>query len=117
MSQPFVVPDVNGKLPSIDPIRVPDVVTGENVFDIPDWSYKQFSVFDIFHSKIGVSATTSILAFGILAYINPPFIQESGDNDIEIRKPSLRAMYGISFVVFLLLLLIPVTPQPLGSKI
>lgn len=116
MSQPFVVPDVNGTIPSIEPMRVPDVVSGESVTDIPDWTYKKFSVFDIFHSKLGVSATTAILTFAFLAYLNPPFVQQSGENDIEIRKPSLRAMYGISTAVFLLLMIIPVNPRPLGSK-
>lgn len=114
MSQPFVVPDVSGTIPSIDPIRVPDVVSGEG--DIPDWTYKKFSVFDIFHSKLGVSATTAILTFAVLAYLNPPFIQQDGENDIEIKKPSLRAMYGISTAVFLLLMVVPVNPRPLGSK-
>lgn len=114
MSQPFVVPDVDGTIPSIKPIRVPDVVSGET--DVPDWTYKKFSVFDIFHSKLGISATTSILTFAFLAYLNPPFIQQRGDNDIEIRKPSLRAMYGISAAVFLILMIIPINPRPLGSK-
>ena len=114
MSQPFVVPDVSGTIPSIDPIRVPDVVSGEG--DIPDWTYKKFSVFDIFHSKIGVSATTAILSFAVLAYLNPPFVQQDGENNIEIKKPSLRAMYGISTAVFLLLMVVPVNPRPLGSK-
>lgn len=116
MSQPFVVPDVGGTIPSIEPIRVPDVVSGESVTDIPDWTYKKFSVFDIFHSKLGVAATTSILTFAFLAYLNPPFIQQAGENDIEIRKPSLRSMYGISAAVFVLLMIIPVNPRPLGSK-
>ena len=115
MSQPFVVPDVSGNLPAIAPIRVPDAVTGESVADIPDWTYKKFSVFDIFHSKLGVSATTSVLTFAVLAYLNPPFIQQTGENDIEVRKPSLRAMYGISMAVFVLLLIIPMNPRPLGS--
>lgn len=113
MSQPFIVPDVSGTVPSIDPIRVPDVVSGEA--GIPDWTYKKFSVFDIFQSKLGVSATTSILTFALLAYFNPPFVQQRGENDIEIRKPSLQAMYGISAAVFLLLMIIPVNPRPLGS--
>lgn len=116
MSQPFIVPDVTGTVPPIDPIRVPDVVSGESVADIPDWTYKKFSVFDIFHSKVGISATTSLLTFAFLSYLNPPFIQQKGGNDIEVRKPSLRAMYGISAVVFCLLMIIPVNPRPLGSK-
>ena len=117
MSQPFIVPDVSGTIPAIEPIRVPDVVSGESVADIPDWTYKKFSVFDIFHSKIGVSATTAILTFALLAYLNPPFVQENGENDIEIRKPSLKAMYGMSSAVFLLIMIIPVNPRPLGSKL
>lgn len=117
MAQPFVVPDISGTLPSIEPIRVPDVVSGESVADIPDWTYKKFSVFDIFHSKLGVCATTSVLTFAFLSYLNPPFIQQRRHpNDIEIRKPSLRAMYGISAAVFVLLMIIPVNPRPLGSK-
>lgn len=116
MSQPFVVPDISGTIPSIEPIRVPDVVSGESVTNIPDWTYKKFSVFDIFHSKLGVCATTSVLTFAFLSYLNPPFIQQRGGNDIEIRKPSLGAMYGISGAVFVLLMIIPVSPRPLGSK-
>ena len=116
MSQPFVVPDVSGTIPALDPIRVPDVVSGEAVTDIPDWTYKKFSVFDIFHSKLGVSATSAILTFALLAYLNPPFVQQKGGNDIEIKKPSLPAMYGISAAVFVLLMIIPVNPRPLGSK-
>lgn len=116
MSQPFIVPDVNGSIPSMDPIRVPDVVSGESVADIPDWTYKKFSIFDIFHSKVGISAATSILTFAFLSYLNPPFIQQNGENNIEIKKPCIRSMYVISVAVFILLMLIPVNPRPLGSK-
>jgi hypothetical protein len=113
--QPFVVPDIGSSIPPAPPIRVPDVISGESVVEIPDWTYKKFSVFDVFHSKIGVSATTAVLTFASLAYFNPPFVQQNGENDIEIRKPSLRSMYTISFVVFVLLMLVPVNPKP-GSR-
>lgn len=113
MSQPFVVPDVGG-VPNVSPLRVPDVVSGETA--VPDWTYKKFSAMDIFHSKLGISATSSILTFAILAYMNPPFVQQKGDNEIETRKPSLKAMYCISIAVFLLVLFVPINPPPLGSR-
>lgn len=112
LSQPFVVPDVGNSIPPPPPMRVPDVVSGTSIADIPDWTYKKFSVFDIFHSKIGIAATTSILTFASLAYFNPPFVQQRGDNDIEIRKPSLRAMYVVSLATFILLMVVPVNPRP-----
>lgn len=115
MSQPFVVPDINGTMPRIAPLRVPDVVSGVNVKNVPDWTYKKFSVFDIFQSKLGISATTAIATFVLLAYMNPPFIQQKGANEIETRKPSLISMYGISIAVFLILIMIPVNPRPRGQ--
>lgn len=111
--QPFSVPDaMTGTLPPVDPIRVPDIVTGQNITDVPDWTYKKFSPFDVFHSKMGIAATTSLLSFAILCYLNPPFVQESGDNKIEIRKCSTTKIYVISLCVFLFILLVPVNPMP-----
>ena len=116
MPQPFVVPDINGTVPQIQPLRVPENISGENIRDIPDWTYKRFSVTDIFQSKLGISATTSLLTFALLAYMNPPFIQQKGDNEIEIRKPSMTALYTLSILVFIIMMLVPVNPVPLGSK-
>lgn len=116
MSQPFVVPDV-GTIPSIPPIRVPDNVSGENIKDIPDWTYKQFSISDVFQSKLGISCTTSIATFALLAYMNPPFVQTGGGNEIETRRPSLPALYLISGFVFMMIMILPINPRPLGSKI
>jgi len=116
MSQPFVVPDINGTVPQIQPLRVPENISGENIREIPDWTYKRFSITDIFQSKLGISATTSLLTFALLAYMNPPFIQQKGDNEIEIRKPSMAALYTLSILVFITMMLVPVNPAPLGSK-
>ena len=115
--QPFAVPDaVSNSLPRVDSIRVPDVVTGTNLAEVPDWTYKKFSPFDVFHSKIGIAATTSLFSFAILSYMNPPFVQESGDNKIEIRKCSASKVYVISLCVFLFILLVPVNPMPSVSR-
>ena len=110
--QSFAVPDINGKLPNVQPLRVPDVVSGENLQEIPDWTYKKFSVMDIFHSKLGIAATTSMITFMILIYLNPPFVQQSGENIIETKKPSLKSIYFISFAVFLFVFFVSVNPMP-----
>lgn len=118
--QPFVVPDVDGRLPSTSqPLRVPDTVSGENIQSIPDWTYKKFGVFDILHSKLGIAASTAILTFVILAYVNPPFVQEKGQmaNEIQTKKPSFKAIYGISIAVFLFLFVVPVNPKPKSNNI
>jgi len=117
MSQPFMVPDINGTIPNIQPLRVPENLSGENVRDIPDWTYKKFSVFDIFQSKLGISAATSMGTFALLAYMNPPFVQQKGENEIEIRKPSMAALYTLSIMVFITMMIIPVNPKPLGSSV
>ena len=116
MSQPFIVPDINGTVPTIQPLRVPENVSGENIRDIPDWTYKKFSITDIFQSKLGISATTSLATFALLAYMNPPFIQQNGDNEIEVRKPSMPALYTLSIMVFFIMMFVPINPAPLGSK-
>jgi len=69
--------DVDGlssSVPKFEPIVVPDVVNGGLIKDVEPWVYKKFSPFDIFYSRFGISATTSILSFAILCYINPVFV-------------------------------------------
>lgn len=115
-NQPFTVPStIVPDIPTA-PIRVPDVITGESIKSIPEWEYKKFSVFDIFHSKLGISIIASILTFAILAYVNPPFVQESGDNKIEIRKPNMSAIYTVSLIVFCILFFVPIVPSGAGKK-
>lgn len=109
--QPFVVPDSIPAVTQNGPtIRVPDVFTPDTSMG-EEWSYKKFGPMDIFHSKIGIAGTVSILTFAILSFVNPPFIQESnGDNRIETRKPCSKMLYTVSAIVFLFIFLVPVNP-------
>lgn len=116
MSQPFSVPSTIQPEIATPPIRVPDVLTSETIKPIPEWEYKQFSALDVFHSKLGISVTTSIACFALLVYLNPPFVQESGENKIEIRKPNMSAIYTISFAVFCILFFAPLIPKSAGRK-
>ena len=117
MSVPFVVPDtIPGVVPPVDPLRVPDTITAQNV-DIPEWKYTKSGPLDIFHTKIGISATVSILTFAILAYMNPPFVQEShGDNRIETKKPCVSILYIVSLIVFIFLMVVPLNPSTIGQN-
>lgn len=116
MSQPFSVPSTIQPEISVPPIRVPDVITGESIKPIPEWEYRELSVWDIFHTKLGISIAASTLTFSILVYLNPPFVQERGESKIEIRKPSMSAIYTISFVVFCILFFVPLVPKRAGRK-
>ena len=109
--QPFIVPGTDVKLPDLsESINIPNNIVGQG--DVPDWVYKKFEITDVFHSKIGIAAATSIISFSILMYLNPPFCQENGDNAIRSRKPCFPKLYMISLFVFILVLIIPVNPVP-----
>jgi len=111
MSQPFVVPETGLELPQIgETMNVPNTIMGDG--DVAAWTYKKFEVTDILHSKLGISAVTSGLVFAVLMYLNPPFTQETGTNQIETRKPCFTKLYAIALVVFVLLMLIPMNPLP-----
>lgn len=114
MSQPFAVPSTIQPEISTPSLRVPELMTGEGIKTIPDWEYRQLSVWDILHTKLGISVATSTLTFGLLVYLNPPFVQEQGDNKIEIRKPSMSAIYSIAFVVFCVVFFVPLVPRSAG---
>lgn len=116
MSQPFSVPSTLQPEILTPKIPVPDVITGENLKEIPAWEYKQWSVFDFLHTKLGIAIVTSILTFGILAYQNPPFVQEKTENTIETGKPSMSAIYAASFAVFLIVYLLPLVPKTSTAK-
>ncbi len=115
MSQPFVVPETGLELPSAsEGLNVPNTIVGDG--DVPLWTYKKFEITDIFHSKLGIASTTSILVFATLMYLNPPFAQETGDNRIETRKPCFSKLYAVALIVFVLMMLIPVNPVPPKSS-
>ncbi|ACH46852.1 unknown [Feldmannia species virus] len=90
----FPVPAADGMFPRRPELVVPDAVSGNK---IPDWTYKEFEVLDLLHSKIGIAAATGILSFGILVFINPPFVQTSEGSGIEVRRPSLEKIGWLSF--------------------
>lgn len=109
-TQPFSVPTtLSSSVPKFEPIVVPDVINGGLIKDVEPWVYKKFSPMDIFYSRFGISATTSILSFAILCYINPVFVQEDSDesNRIEKMKPSISTLYVISIIVFLIMMFVP----------
>ena len=111
MAQPFVVPETGLEMPQIgENMNVPNTIMGGS--DVPQWTYKKFEVTDIFHSKLGISATTAGLVFAVLMYLNPPFTQESGENQIETRKPCFTKLYAITLVIFVILMLVPMNPLP-----
>jgi len=114
--QPFAVPNTIQPELATTPIRVPDAITGDGLKKIPEWEYRKLSVWDIFHTKLGISVSASLATFFVLAYLNPPFVQEKGENSIEIRKPSMCALYTISLVVFCVLFFVPVVPNSAGNK-
>lgn len=72
--------------------------------ELPDWSYKKFEVTDIFYSKLGIAASTGVLTFAILAYINPPFVQQNDSSKLEIQKPSIQIVGSLSALSFLIVL-------------
>lgn len=113
--QPFIVPSTIVPEMPTPTIRVPDVITGESIKSIPEWEYRKFSVWDIFHSKLGISTAASILTFAVLVHGNPPFVQEGGENKIEIRKPNMTAIYTISLIVFCVLFFVPIIPSSAGT--
>ena len=103
-----IVPDLGVKTSST--VSVPNVLSSNPNFQpIPEWTYKRFQVTDIFYSKVGISAITSLLTFSVLSITNPPFVQESNDNPIEISKPSLPVLYCISLIIFILMMVVPVS--------
>lgn len=103
-----IVPDLGVNTPS--PVSVPTVLSNNPKFQpIPEWTYKRFQITDIFYSRVGISAITSLLTFSILSVTNPPFVQENNDNPIEISKPSLPVLYCISLVIFILMMVVPVS--------
>jgi len=103
-----IVPDLGVNTPS--PVAVPTILSNNSKFQpIPEWTYKRFQISDIFYSRVGISAITSLLTFSILSVTNPPFVQERNDNPIEISKPSLPVLYCISLVIFILMMVVPVS--------
>lgn len=104
-----IVPDLG--VPSRSTVPVPNVLTSTDASfqPIPEWTYKRFQVTDILYSKVGISAITSLLTFSILSITNPPFVQEVNDNPIEISRPSLPVLYCISLVIFMLMMVVPVS--------
>jgi len=111
MAQPFVVPETGLEMPSVgENMNVPNTIMGGT--DVPQWTYKKFEVTDIFHSKLGIAATTAGLVFTVLMYLNPPFAQEGGENQIETRKPCFTKLYAITLVIFVVLMLVPINPLP-----
>jgi len=106
---PAIVPNL-GVAP-IQPVAVPNALTPINsqYQPVPEWTYKKFHITDIFYSKIGISSITSLLTFSILATINPPFVQETSENPIEINKPSFPILYCISLVIFVMMMVVPVS--------
>ena len=71
---------------------------------LPEWSYKKFEITDIFYSKLGIAATTGVLTFAILVYINPPFVQQNDGSKLEIQKPSIQIVGSLSALSFLIVL-------------
>lgn len=106
---PPIVPNL-GVAPT-KPIEIPSALSPNPVGyePIPEWTYKRFQLTDIFYSKIGISSITSLLTFSILATINPPFVQEKSENPIEISKPSFPILYCISLVIFVMMMVVPVS--------
>ena len=104
---PPIVPDL-GVSPSV-PVSVPNVLNNSKYQPIPEWTYRRFHIMDIFYSKIGISAITSLLTFSILSVTNPPFVQESNENPIEISRPSFSILYCISLVIFVIMMVVPVS--------
>lgn len=108
-----IVPDLGVRQPSA--VSVPTVLSSTNnnsnpkFQPIPEWTYKRFHVTDVFYSKIGISAITSLLTFSVLSITNPPFVQEKNENPIEISKPSLTVLYCISLIIFILMMVVPVS--------
>jgi hypothetical protein len=103
-----IVPDLGVRKPS--PVSVPNVLSGNTQFQpIPEWTYRRFHVTDVFYSKVGISAMTSLLTFSVLSITNPPFVQEANDNPIEISRPSLPVLYCISLLIFVLMMVVPVS--------
>ena len=103
-----IVPDLG--VDSSRSVFVPTVLSNNAHFQpIPEWTYKRFHLTDIFYSKVGISAITSLLTFSVLSITNPPFVQETNDNPIEISKPSLPVLYCISLVIFILMMVVPVS--------
>jgi len=113
MDNTFVVPDSIPVMSTpVDSLRVPDTVSGENI-KMPEWDYNNYGPFAIFHTKIGIASIASILTFGILSTLNPPFVQESrGENRIETKKPCMTILYIVSLVVFIFIMIVPVNPSP-----
>ena len=74
---------------------------------LPEWSYKEFEVKDLLHSKIGIATTTGVLTFAILAYVNPPFVQEHGNGStLQIQKPSVHKIGSLSAICFFIILFV-----------
>ncbi|CAM9203079.1 unnamed protein product [Pylaiella littoralis] len=101
-----MVPDLGVEVPTVP---VPNVLSSEQYQAIPAWTYKKFELADLLYSKVGISAATSLSAFSILSVLNPPFVQERSDNPVEINKPSVTVLYSISLLVFVFMMVVPVS--------
>jgi hypothetical protein len=107
-SAQIIIPDLG--VANNASVSVPNVLSNSSQFQaIPEWTYKRFHLMDVFYSKIGISAMTSLLTFSVLSIINPPFVQEKGENPIEISKPSFPILYCISLVIFIMMMVVPVS--------
>lgn len=106
--QTAIVPDLG--VPNKPLVSVPDVISTPGQFQsIPEWTYKRFHLMDVFYSKVGISAMTSLFTFSILSIVNPPFVQEKGENPVEISKPSFPVLYCISLIIFIIMMVVPVS--------
>ena len=117
MDNRFVVPDSIPQISNpVDSLRVPDTVTGQNI-KMPEWDYRNYGPFAIFHTKLGIASFASIATFGILCTLNPPFVQEGhGENRIETKKPCMTILYIVSLVVFIFIMIVPINPMPSESS-
>lgn len=100
-----MIPDLGVDTPTVP---LPNIIPNEQYQEIPAWTYRKFQLTDLFYSKVGISAGTSLVTFSILSVLNPPFVQEKSENPIEINKPSFTVLYCISLVVFIFMMVVPV---------
>jgi hypothetical protein len=100
----LVVPTyVGNRLTSIDPAAA----AYGTVPSQDGWTYRKFQFTDVFFSKIGISALTSLASFAVLTTINPPFVQSKSENEIESGKTNFLTIYIISALVFVLMMVLP----------
>jgi hypothetical protein len=77
--------------------------------------YNKFNIFDLFQSRVGIAAITSVLTFSALVTISPPFVQERPSNEIESPPTNYVVVYIMSVLVFFVMMLLPSGAK--GSRI